>query len=488
MRATVVYDNFRGGEWGTLGARRARPGMFTANNMRVYRNGSIGPRPGLRDLAITGLTSGTLWSLAYVPYGGKELFVVIGTGVRLAPFSIGGASASAGTLSATPTELIRVSESTRRLNSKTYFVSYNDRVYATDLAAATTAAITTLVKGYALELYRDRLVCGGTNEQMFYSAAADFATWAALNYISVGYEYAAYHLLAHRDGLSILAQALIWRITGTIGSTDVLRRASSALAPASTSDAVLDSDTVFYIPGVRGAPITWDGGNADERSLAHLEWRAEGWTGLTAGGIARRYNDILFVESMNDKGLWRSTNVWTYHTFGVSLRGAMTRAAADKFVLATDDATPKLYVLDASLDRPGFESDTYARAGDNTAAQLAGSLSLPEHWDEQGREIRVRSVIVNFTKWNTGGSSTNHFDLTATSLDRYGGLASLASATQSFDEAGASASTTGTVQREVFNFGDQGSGGGFQISFANVRGVSIRDIAVILDVAETRAA
>lgn len=488
-RATVAYDDFRGGEWGTIGARRARRGMFSANNMRVYRNGQIGPRPGLRDMGITGLPSGTLWSLAYTPFTAKELFLIIGSNARLVPYSIGGAAITVGTLTGgAPTELVRVGESTRRLNSKLYFISYNDGVYAVDLAAATISRVTTTPKGYALELYRDRLVAGGTNEQLWYSGAADFATWGALAYINVGYEYPAFQLVAHRDGLSILAQVSIWRVTGTLASTDVVRRASNALAVGVSGDAVMDSDIVFYIPGSRGAPITWDGGIADERSLAHLEWRAEGWTGLCQGGIARRYNDLLYVESMNDKGLWRSTNVWTYHTFGVSLRGAMTRVATDKFILGTDDATPKLYILDTSLDRPGFESDTYARAGDNTTAQLAGTLTLPEWWDEQGREARVRSVIVNFTTWNTGGSSTNHFDLTATALDRHGRLDPLSSATQSFDEAGASSSTSGKPQREVFNFGDQGSGGGFQISFANVRGVSIRDIAVVLDITETRAA
>lgn len=50
-------------------------------------------------------------------------------------------------------------------------------------------------------------------------------------------------------------------------------------------------------------------------------------------------------------------------------------------------------------------------------------------------------------------------------------------ATQSFDEAGTSASTEGTPDIKTFKF-DRVKGIGFQLSFANIRGCAIRAISV----------
>lgn len=486
-RATVVYEDFQGGEWGTLGARRARPGMFSGSNVRVFRDGSIGPRPGLKSLGVTGLPAGTPWGVTYRPLANALLFV-IGTAVRVSAFSAGAASSSAGTLGATPTRIIRFNESTRRLNSKTYFTNYGDKLYSVD--NTTLATVSTTPNGNNVELYRDRLIASLTDARSFFSDANDFATWDALNYIYVGYEYPTTMIVAHRDGLSLFSLTNIWRITGTLGSTDVLRMASNALALNSQGDLVVDSDTCIFLPSARTAPVTWDGGIANERALAHLEtWDSVDSATFYGGGIARRNNDVLFVSDASaHPGLLRSNNVWTVHAFGITTSGAMTRVSSDKFLLLSKDATPVPYMLDMSIDRPAFTSDTYARPGDNTDTPLTASFSLPEYWDEQGREIRVRSVIVNARKWQTGASPDNNLTVTVTALDRFGPSAARASASQSWTEAGASASTGGDNFRQVLNFGDQGSGGGFQLAFSALKGVAIRDVAVVLDVAETRAA
>ena len=44
----VKYDDFSGGEFGTLGAEHAPPKTFTGRNVMRYFNGLIGPRPGLK--------------------------------------------------------------------------------------------------------------------------------------------------------------------------------------------------------------------------------------------------------------------------------------------------------------------------------------------------------------------------------------------------------------------------------------------------------
>lgn len=486
-RVTVTYDNFGGGEWGTLGARRARPGMFSGENVRVYRDGKLGPRPGCRPISVSGMPAGTPWGIGYRPITSDELVFIIGDDVYRAAWANGTSATAAGSLTGVPTKIVRFPEGTRRLASTTYFAVYGQSIYSIGVGSA--AAVADTPNGQGLDLYRDRLVGSSTNEELHWSDAADFATWDALSYLNVGYEYPAFHLVAHRDGLSIFAQALIWRVTGTLGGSQVLRRASSALAIGSDSEVVLEEDTCFYIPNVRTAPVLWDGGIADERRLAHLEWVAQSTGNAYGGGIARRYNDILFVaDHSDDKGLLRSSGVWTFHTFGFPTSAAMSRAEADKFVLLSADATPIPYVLDMDIDRPGFTTDDWSRPGDGSNTPLDASFSLPEWWDPQGRDVRVRSVIVDVTKWATGSATPNQLDMTVTALDRYGPAAALASATQSWTEAGTSATTDGTDERLVFNFGDQGSGGGFQLAVTNLKGCAVRDIAVVLDVQPTRAA
>lgn len=490
MRATVTYDSFDGGEWGTLGARRARKGMFHGENVRVYRDGKLGPRPGTRSLGLTGLPAGQPWGVTYRPIPSSELAIIVDGAVYVAPWANTSAVSSAGTLAATPTKIVRFPESTRRIASETYFMNFGDKLYK--LSSTTLAAVGGFPSGQGsgLELYRDRMVIGNdTDEYVYFSDAADFATWDALNYLRVGYEYPMFHLVAHRDGLSLFGQALIWRISGTLGVSEVLRRASTGLAVAPLGDVVLDGETCIYIPNARRAPVLWDGGIADERSLRHLEWDETDASVNYGGGIARRYNDVLFVsDSAANPGLLRCEGVWSYQAFGFATSAAMTRVDTDKFLVLSDDATPIAHMLDLELDRPGFTTDDYARPGDNSDTPLDVWFDLPEWWDEQGREVRVRSVIVNATKWNTGAAADNNLTVTVTALDRFGALDNLDSSSQSWSEAGASTTTSGEDFRTTFNFGDQGSGGGFQLSLSALKGVAIKDIVVVLDVLESRAA
>ena len=52
----IVYDDFRGGDWGNKGSKLAAKNEFRALNMLVYRDGQVGPRPGV-----------VRWTAAYPP-------------------------------------------------------------------------------------------------------------------------------------------------------------------------------------------------------------------------------------------------------------------------------------------------------------------------------------------------------------------------------------------------------------------------------------
>ncbi len=52
MSPQVTFADFSGGEFGQLGPTGARPNMFTGSNVMVYKDGSVGPRPGVIQVAV----------------------------------------------------------------------------------------------------------------------------------------------------------------------------------------------------------------------------------------------------------------------------------------------------------------------------------------------------------------------------------------------------------------------------------------------------
>lgn len=493
----VAYDDFSGGEFGTLGSRRAgrrRQGMFTARNMRVYKDGSIGPRPGIKNMDLSSVPSGRVWGLGFSPTTNGHVWFIVGTTAYKVQvgFQNTVAAFGAGSLASTPTVFIRGKESVRLINNAAFITSKGDKCYYLNFTTNTVQALTGSPGGRDIELYGDRMVVGGTTSEpyrLWFSDAADFATWDVANYIDIGYDWALYHLLSQRNALTIMAQSLHHRVTGAL-SSPVARLASGAL-PAIQFASVLDGDTIIYCPQVRSAPVTFDG-VADEDTLAHLEWQST--LGTKMGTYSYENRDVLFVSGSGDaRALLRSNGVWTVHDLGITVHaeGACTRFGSDKLLLLNNDGASgtatDFYSFDMSLQRPGFTGDTYASPGDGSFTPLTTYLHLPEFWHPEGMEMLVRGVVVDFVKWRTGSSTDNNFDVAVRALDRYQAVSYNASATQTWSEAGTSATTTGTEQRQVFGFGDQGSGGGFEIHLDNIKGVSIRSIVPIIDVLPSRA-
>jgi hypothetical protein len=144
-------------------------------------------------------------------------------------------------------------------------------------------------------------------------------------------------------------------------------------------------------------------------------------------------------------------------------------------------AAPNFYVWDPTLDTPGIEGGSQSRAGDDSSTALSGTLTFPEWWSQDAAEVYVRSVIVDFKSYNTGSATNNHFDLTVNALRRYQAGAAQASTTQSWDQAAASSSASGTLRREIIGYGEQGMGNGAQLAFTNVRGIAIERVTMILE-------
>lgn len=490
---TLSYDNFTGGEFGVLG-RSAPPNSFTARNMILYDDGSLGCRSGQKDMSPSGLVAGKVMGMGHSGITDADAWLCIADKVYgWNRFTGTGLFTYGGSLASTPTKPLGVV----LIAEDTYVTSFGDKVYKltrTAVPAGTITAIAAGPGGRDVTLYRDRLVVAGPSgneNRLRFSAAGDFTSWPAANYVDVGYGYGLSKIFAQRQHLTLFTQNETWLITGTLGVDETLRAIQTTRGPLSTGDAVLTTDgTIWYAPLFMPYPASFDGAQAHH--LRHLSTGAYA-TQTTSPEFAAYAPDepgIVMLVHTTDNNAWVKRNgVWTQHTFGKTMKYLGWLSGSGIF--ATDGGAaatiPKVYEWNLFANHPGSptaDARTQPKDGDSANAPVA-YVYLPEHWSPSDREVLVRSVTVDFKKWNTGMAQTNHFDLTVDIFGRHPGSAAptATSASQSFDEAGASSSGTGTRDRRVFKIGDQGFGAGFQVKLDACRGVAI--IAVHVEYEES---
>ena len=492
---TIVYDKWDGGEFGTMGPSQAPAGTWTGTNAVVYRSGYIGPRPGLHNLnlSIPSQGAGPLVGLGYFPTGSatdKKNWFIVGdrvmsfrtdsTGVTLCTTVLGAANDS--------DHFANGKESVRHIGTAALFTT-NSGIYSFDPSLGTGAVVseaTDTPYGTDIELYRDRFVrtAAGT---VYYSDPSDLSYWPPYAYIQVGYGWNCIAAFVLRDSLVLFMQDGTWTISGSLGSSGVLRKTSDTLPPGGKLAIVRSNDEIIYIPGSRSAPVLYNGSYGDELALKHLESWAS--AGSTAYGIQSYGNrDVVFTSSqIGNYGLWRKNYIWTKHDFGSIEVGPMARNADDEIVIGTVTGAgvkPTFYVLDCDLDRPAFTSDASADPGDDSdSVPIRAEVTLPDYLDPQGDDLIVRQVIVDFIKYNTGSSANNELELTVTPIARFGlpddGTPLTGDGTNGllFSEAGSAATTTGTPDRLVFNGGLQGYAAGYRLKL-EMQGVTVKKVTV----------
>lgn len=508
-RLYVTWDRFTGGEWGNLGARQAGlapKGMFHALNMVRYRTGFLGPRWGLRDMAFTGMPVGAVSGFGWAGTAGSDLWVAQGTALRLFNTGTPGSAAQAvsGTFAAAPTRQIQSVEGPL---SRTYMANYGDKLYYLDHVAKTLWAIAGSPAAGCLCIYGDRMIAAGTptnRRRLYYSDVDNFTSWPAVNFIDVGnVEIRA--VFPQRGHLVIVGQdGQWWILTGVPGINDVLRRVQGPAHPwhfYASHAAALSSGEIACVPLSSSWPARFDGIRL--REDRHLEFLAN--DEVTADSdlfvkVIRGFKSEEFVAfggnppafDLRGQALLHRMDVSTFHDFDQATSAFAASDAQGNIYLSDGGAagiSPKVWAWSVENDRPAFTTDTYGRPVDGAAtSQPQAYLHLPEWWEPQEREVLVRAVTVDFVKWNTGHSQTNHFDVVVDAIDRYANPGPTSSAVQSFDEAPSAASTEGTSERRVFNVGGQGSGTGMQVRLTSIRGCAVRRVAVEVEIEGRRAA
>lgn len=501
----VTFDGWDAGEFGDLGSREGgkKPGMFTANNMMRYRSALLGPRAGVRNLGVTGLPNGTIKALGQ---GTAGVVAVIGTATYSFDGTVIGSAATAWTGAAVSGAFSKPGEVVGAF-SLGYLLNPFVAAYRLDHTAHTVTAVPAIPAGRCGCFYQDRLFIGGdgfTNAgRLRFSApgAAGWETFAADGYLDLPQTGIITFMTPFRSGLLVGGLSnIFYYITGTIGFSSVVRALSVQGAPADTAKGqMLATDEVVYMATDRPYEGRFNG--AIHSADKHLRWAGDNYQIDQAANPTYRVvkligpDDWLFLSGLGtapgavNRALMHYEGTHSYHTWEQNIGAWALDMGAGRTLLARDGTAgtpPVFYVFDPDLSRPGFATDADARPGDDSTTPLDAWVHLPQWFDPNGGEIQVRSVIVDFRKWNTGAATTNHFEVSARACNRYQQADALTSAVITFDEAGSASPTTGVDDRRTAFLGDQGSGGGFEVFIDHVRGVAIRSVTVEYERQPTR--
>lgn len=530
---SIVFDNFTKGEFGDLDRRLAAktPGFFHGTNVLVNRAGIVHPRPGLRDLApVTMPSVEAVVAFGWHGYGGAVadtdgVWFVADDGGTVKAWGVD-VSAVGGAVDAyTMTDAIDLTGrnlyGANILNGGysfdwlTFRGTTNSGILLNHDAQEVTipGAPPEMPDAAVMAVYGERLIVAGSDvdvNRVYYSNQG-ILSWGAFDPLDFfdsldGLDVTA--IVDHRGGMLIGKRIGRWAyVTGALGATDRQEQVTRAGAPANPGTFVgLGADEVAFIGRNRNYVQLFNGSVFTD--LKHLTFmgnaEATDDTDKTSPRVKfcqmRDPKDFLVYRSgvgagVNaGKAMVRQGGIYTYHQLPITLSGHAVRKLERGHIIflgGQDDElaypqTPELFVWDSDLDRPAVATDDYASPGDGSdLVPVDASFSTPEVWADQGEELRCRTVIVEFAKWDLGiVDLDNGFDIKVVTHSLYQADGGVTSASQSFTEATSAGGGTDSplFDRRTFGFGDQGVGLGFHVEFENIVGIGIQSVTCIYDV------
>lgn len=125
---------------------------------------------------------------------------------------------------------------------------------------------------------------------------------------------------------------------------------------------------------------------------------------------------ILGADDGSETTLYTwASGAWSRHVFPRSLAAIAPGDPRDNTGLPEDvilgvlapttvGEPVTIVTFDHALDRPGNLGDKWSAPGDaGSPNPVAGQVAMPAYFEPIGRQVRVRSVIIQFRKWNMGG-------------------------------------------------------------------------------------
>lgn len=504
-RRVVVYNDFSKGDYGHMESWNAPKGSWTGVNMYPTLAGELAVRPGLQEESMT-IGSGDNIAHAGINYSGELLTIDFSGVVR-----------NQSTPAAAPIAGGTVTDGCLTPSGDNFFFTAQGAGDSYLITMATTPTITTLTGspgGRCIVEYGVRLVVGTLNDTtnrnvLQFSAASDYNTWPAANTIRVGSDSSAIKALYVQDDHLLIAKPEGWFvITGPI-ETGTLRRLNSLPTPNRARQGFITGlDKLGYISADSFSPFIMTTAYGQEHKLLSMDVESYA-NGMLKGDDMwwLVYQDILNSNTL-DMWIW-DNDKWVHWqvemdeigypgyaqvswVLGLNRETSFAQPPQQyegrKIYMLVEDAdqTEAVQVFRWNIGRTGMPlpADFYVSPGDNSlTSKVVGNFSMPEWYSDEGSEIMVRGVTVEFRAWDQDTGETNHFDVAVDAIRVYDNNAPITSATLEYDEDEALASDgrAGTLKRRTFSFGDQGHGNGFQVHLSNIRGCSIRRIEVIIE-------
>jgi hypothetical protein len=497
----IRWDKFDGGDFGRRSPARAQNDEFRGRNVVVYPSGLIGPRAGWKEITVSGLPAHTVTN---GPMGFEvfhdHLVVVVGKPYRF-PMT-------------DPSTAVAYDDYTNPAATPVEFTRGNDILYSLvdgklfKHDVSTTTEITTPVPFSHIVRWGLWMVAVDRDNpwRIYYNqvdaSGPDYDTWPANNFYDVGNTDAITCLRPVYNTLYAGKLAGWWAISGVLGDLVSIRQVVIGNGPVDRRYTSVTTDNrIVYWPAER-IPAWFNGErvylDSDQRlDPRGLPYQSQVVLVTPTGRRLIMCGDDDSLDEGTDMLVWHKS-AWTRHLtpFNVGAIAPTDVQAAsempDGVIFAVERASTvgedvNVLSWDHDLDRPAHVNDQWASPVDYKGGDLiAGTLDLPSWFDGQGRQCRVRSVIVQFRKYASGvAGSVNQLRCTVDALGPYAGGKNVLTPS-GWQEPSDLSTTDGLADSWRANFGNQGFGNGFQIKFPVIRGIAIQEVVALVDIRSER--
>ena len=248
------------------------------------------------------------------------------------------------------------------------------------------------------------------------AAGAHFDTWGANDYLDVG-DTEPITALAPIFNTMYVGKQTGWNaVSGVLGTLASIRNVAIGQGPVDPRAVSVSTDNRIIYWGLERSPAFFNGERVamqDRQQLVGPRLVSPGDMVL-ATATSRRL--ILGADDGSETTLYTwASGAWSRHVFPRSLAAIAPGDPRDNTGLPEDvilgvlapttvGEPVTIVTFDHALDRPGNLGDKWSAPGDaGSPNPVAGQVAMPAYFEPIGRQVRVRSVIIQFRKWNMGG-------------------------------------------------------------------------------------